>query len=314
MIKCKICESTIDSTNQFIVKENMLGTGKEFLYNHCSNCDSLQINEAPENLNQYYVSSYYTYNKNFDISRDPSSLFYHTKRILSRTFLFHILRLVHNLQILNFIHYGQLKTNSKILDVGCGNGDLLCDFHKYGFRNLYGIDPLFKNEFRSQNLNLYQADIFQTTGSYDFIIFNHSFEHIEDPLGSIKRARDLLTKKGSILIRTPIVNYAFEKYKENWVQLDAPRHLIIHSEKSIKILCKMAGLIIYKIIYDSDEFQFMGSEQYVRNIALNSPNSYLQNISKSIFSNSDLKRYKHLSRKLNKRRLGDQASIYMKIK
>ena len=67
----------------------------------------------------------------------------------------------------------------------------------------------------------------------------------------------------------PIVPcYAFEKYQENWVQIDAPRHMIIHSIKSINFLIKEYKLKLLDIKYDSDEFQFWGSIQYKNNIPL----------------------------------------------
>jgi hypothetical protein len=54
------------------------------------------------------------------------------------------------------------------------------------------------------------------------------------------------------------------EYGDKWVQLDAPRHFFLHTRKSMEIAAEKAGLKIAKVQYDSEEFQFIGSELYLR--------------------------------------------------
>ena len=52
-------------------------------------------------------------------------------------------------------------------------------------------------------------------------------------------AHDLLNKDGVLLVRVPLSSsWAWEHYRENWVQLDAPRHLYLHSVKSMEVLAR----------------------------------------------------------------------------
>jgi hypothetical protein len=90
-----------------------------------------------------------------------------------------------------------------------------------------------------------------------------------DPVKVLKDLSRILNNNRYILIRIPVIDsYVLGKYQENWVSLDAPRHLFLHTVKSIRLIAEKAGLEIKKIVYDSDEFQFWGSEQYLKSIAL----------------------------------------------
>jgi len=143
-------------------------------------------------------------------------------------------------------------------------------------------------------------------------MFHHSFEHLPFPQEIFKCISRLLNDRGVVLIRTPIVpSYAWEYYGVNWVQLDAPRHFFIHSLKSLEILAAQAGLKIKEVIYDSTEFQFLGSEQYQRDIPLISERSYYKNPQKSIFSAGERKMFNLKADNLNNDKLGDQASVYL---
>ena len=110
----------------------------------------------------------------------------------------------------------------------------------------------------------------------------------------------------------PVIDsWAWENYGVNWVQIDAPRHFFVHSRKSIKLLAEKVGLTVKKIIYDSTELQFWGSEQYKGDIPLEVENSYSINPSKSIFSKKKIKMFEKKAKKLNSKGRGDQAIFYL---
>ena len=123
----------------------------------------------------------------------------------------------------------------------------------------------------------------------------------------------LLRDKGFVLVRMPLVSsYAWRRYRENWVQLDAPRHLILHSTDSFKRLAEASGFVVADIVYDSTEFQFIGSEQYENNIALNSERALRKNnIDQSIFKEADLRKFMEKARILNSNKDGDQACFLL---
>lgn len=308
---CKICDSKLNPSSCVPVKEKMFGTHRIFNYYLCKSCNCLQIESPPDNITEYYPEQYYTNYREWDL-KSSNSLKYKIRGKIAHTWLYPLYRKIRDLHILNFIYIGKLKNDYKILDVGCGKGDLLHEFSKYGFTNLTGIDPFLNEEYHSPSINLYKTELENMNGEFDFIIFNHSFEHIWEQNKTLKKTAELLSDKGLLLIRIPVLNYAFEKYKENWVQLDAPRHYFLHSENSFKKLCKDCKLEITHIMYDSTDFQFIGSEQFIKDIPLAAENSYYQDSAKSIFSRSDIKAFKHEAKNLNKNNRGDQASFFIK--
>jgi len=97
---------------------------------------------------------------------------------------------------------------------------------------------------------------------------------------------------------------AFEIYGADWVQLDAPRHLYLHSRDSFMRLAKQHGFKIVRLDDDSDGFQFWGSEQYKRDIALTDATAHSKK--QPLFSNTELAAFDARAAKLNAEHRGDQ--------
>ena len=89
------------------------------------------------------------------------------------------------------------------------------------------------------------------------------------------------------------------------MQLDPPRHLFLHTVKSISFLAKEAGLEVKDVFYDSGTFQFTGSEKYLKNIPLRDKSG------EKLFSESNLADFQKRADKLNKEEKGDQAGFYL---
>jgi len=289
----------------------MFGTGEKFNYFLCDVCKCLQIEHLPDDIEKYYPSEYYVHKHKWTFS-EGRSIKHKLRGQIAQTPFYLLHRYVKNLDIMSLIYFGKLRFDFKILDVGCGEGDLLYELYKHGFSDLTGIDPFLNEEYSSSTINLFKKGIEQMTGKFDLVIFNHSYEHIWDQNLTLKMAKELLNENGKILIRTPVLNYAFEKYRENWVQIDAPRHFFLHSESSLRILCNKNELSIAKVLFDSTEFQFVGSEQNVIGIPLNAPNSFYENPKESIFKDSDIKKFNREAKKLNRENRGDQASFFIR--
>jgi SAM-dependent methyltransferase len=157
-----------------------------------------------------------------------------------------------------------------ILDVGCGGGSLLGFLRRAGFGYLAGIDPYLPGDVevlpglvvRKLSMNLVQE-------SFDLIMLHHVFEHLESGGTMLDLCRQRLRPGGKILLRFPTAESdAWEIYRELWVQLDAPRHLFLHTQASLKLLAGRAGLELQHWSCDSTAFQYWGSELYRRGLAL----------------------------------------------
>ena len=153
------------------------------------------------------------------------------------------------------------------------------------------------------------------TEQFDVIMLHHSFEHMDDPAGIILQIARLLSEKGVAIIRIPIASsFAWKHYGVNWIHLDAPRHLYLHTVKSMEILTSRAGLEIQPLVYDSNDSTFWGSEQYLKDIPLMDAKSYAQNRSGSIFSKKQIQEFKAKVADLNARGEGDFGCFYLRKK
>lgn len=311
-MNCVICNYYNPPENAFKVKEMMLGTGDEFEYFQCENCKALQIKNIPNDISKYY-ENYYTANKKFVKINNFRKTLWLLRTQFALTKFYPLLETFRYNAILHWVHISKLKKMSMILDVGCGNGDILYEFSKHGFRNLFGIDPNLVDS-STEVLHLEKTDLFsfQNKSKFDLIMFNHSFEHIIEQHATLKKAISLLNVDGTIMIRIPVVNKAFEMYREHWVQIDAPRHFVVHSLTSINLLCKMNNADIYHRFFDSTAFQFLGSEQFKRGISSYAALSYKINVNQSLFDREDLINYDKMAKDFNKRGLGDQAAFFIR--
>lgn len=316
--KCEICDN--EELNEILkIKEMMYGTGEIFDYLKCGNCGCLQIVKIPENIEKYYLNeNYYSFETKNELS--PLISFIINKRdeyyLLKKSYLGRLISIEYPDDFFSILGGLNLNYNSKILDVGCGSGKFLFHLKELKFRQLMGIDPHLDNEIITDALIIKKKTLDQLPNKqkFDLILFSHSFEHMKDPLETLTKVRNILAEKGKCIIQMPVkTEYIWNKYGVDWVQIDAPRHFFVYTINSFEILVKNAGLKLQKTVFDSTQFQFWGSEQYKRNIPLESKNSYKNNPKKSIFTKEQMKRFENKSKELNKKSLGDQAIFILEL-
>lgn len=127
-----------------------------------------------------------------------------------------------------------------ILEVGCGRGQLLAILYRAGFRHLAGVDPYLPEDVEVlPNLWVRRLALEEVSESYDLLMMHHVFEHLPQPRASLSACAKRLKASGKILLRLPTVeSVAWERYRENWVQWDAPRHHFLHTRASLEILAR----------------------------------------------------------------------------
>jgi 2-polyprenyl-3-methyl-5-hydroxy-6-metoxy-1,4-benzoquinol methylase len=320
MRKCQVCGNSEGNRN-YAVREMMFGFRDVFSYFECSCCGCLQIVDVPNDLSKYYPRTYYSFSSSAPFPKaDRITRYLKRKRYESGLLnkggligkLLYAIIPNENLR-LYLLSQVSLTSESRILDVGCGAGDLLSTLHETGFKNSMGIDAYIEEDIERENgAKIRKGTIQDVFGKWDLIMFSHSFEHMTNQLETLEKAERLLTKNGSCLINMPTVSsYAWKHYRENWVDLDAPRHTCIHSLKSMKLLADKANFSLQKITYNSSDLQFWGSEQYLKDIPLRSESSYAENPSKSMFSKKEIETFKMKAKELNRNNQGDSASFLL---
>ena len=299
----------------------MYGLKESFEYVECSKCGCLQIKKIPKEMSKYYPNeNYYSFKMSKKkINSTIKRLI--TKRneycILKNNFLGRIINCKYPNNFFSVLGNLNIDIDSKILDIGCGTGNFLFQLKELNFKDLMGIDPYLEREIHDKNLKILKKSIEQLPNDQNFnlILFSHSFEHVEKPFETLTKVKNNLSKNGICIIRTPVKsNYIWNHYGVNWVHIDAPRHFFIHTPKSMDILLKKTGFELQKVIYDSTESQFLGSEQYKQDIPLKAVNSYFINPKKSIFTSNDIKKFQKKTEELNENQLGAEATFIINKK
>lgn len=319
LFQCKICNHTTYEAS-YNVKEMMFYTQRSYIYSQCASCGTLQIETQELDSEFLYPSSYYSF------STGEQSIKAKVKRVINnlavsqelngKKKLPDFLLTRDNRDIASIKAY--LKSEMRVLDVGCGSGDLVMALFDLGFPNVRGLDPYIGNTIQYKDTVIEKKSLFEIQAEqYDIIMLHHSFEHMPNPAEVLTKIKQILSPSGICVIRIPVADsYAFKHYKENWVQLDAPRHVFLHTNKSIDFLVSNADLKVQKIIDDSGSFQFIGSEQYLKGVSLSAPQSFFKPFYKklfrpSLFSKQQLDEYQRSSNRLNLEGQGDQRIYYI---
>jgi SAM-dependent methyltransferase len=293
--------------------ERMFGLGGEFRYDRCGSCGCVQLRDVPPDLAPYYAADrYYTF---ADVPEAAP-----VRRLYRRVrdgLLIGRWRRVGALvawifpagpaAIREWLRRTRTGRDARILDVGCGGGLLLRRLAREGYAHAEGVDLFIAQDIVVDGRTLVRkGTIHDVAGPYDLIMFHHSLEHIADQRETMRRVEALLAPGGACLIRIPTVSsFAWSEYGDRWVQLDAPRHLFLHSVESLTRLAGDAGLRVDAVVFDSDTFQFVGSELYRRD----RPLSALATAGGGWWRNAV---YAWRARRLNAAGRGDQAAFYLR--
>jgi SAM-dependent methyltransferase len=268
-LTCAIC-GNIKNNRIHHAREMMLGLRDRFRYVECFNCRCVQLIDVPDDMTKYYPKNYYAFVPQGGIEGALKKRW--AAQAIGRWSLagwMCQLMLGPHLAMTS-IRRAEIPLDARILDVGCGVGWLIRDMKKIGYRQVSGMDPYIEDDLRDHDgVLVKKCSLHEMTGEFDVIMLHHSFEHLADQAGALNEIRRLLSPTGRILIRIPIADsYAWKHYGINWMHLDAPRHLFLHSPTSMRLLAKACGLQVSELIYEGNASQFVCSEQYAKDVAL----------------------------------------------
>jgi len=303
MHACTICGND-ENNMDYVAREMQFGTRESFEYFQCAECGCLQIAQVPGDLGRHYPKEYYSLT-----SLGPLPNQSRLKRFLKRRRLEHFLGKRTVLGAIVERAFGHPDVPAwfakvrpepywRILDVGCGAGHLLHSLYYAGFSNLSGADPHIDHDLDyGQGLRVFKADVTAIPGPFDMVVLHHSFEHMPNQEEVLRHIHGVLAPGRFAAICIPLVSsYAWERYRTDWVALDAPRHLFLHSQQSMRLLAQRVGFEIADVLFTSGAAQFWGSEQYARDIPLMDERSYARNPDGSIFSRDDIARFEKKGR------------------
>ncbi len=201
-MKCPICGG----------KEKLFGKTKEFEIYKCKNCGFGWTQGAALQKGDYHRDDDY---------------------IKEESLFINIFQKRANL-ILN------LSKPGKVLEVGCSTGILLSLLQAKGW-DVTGVEiskpaaEIAKN----RGIKVYEQKFekIKFTEKYDCIIFNHTLEHLENPVQILEKTKSLLKPKGLLYIDLPNFDSLTAMiFRKKWTLLLPQEHLWHFTSKSFKLL------------------------------------------------------------------------------
>lgn len=313
---CRVCGNAAGN-RPLQLREMMFGTGERFGYTACARCGTIQIDRVPADLGRHYPSDYYAY-----AAPAPAAWW---KQALKRGQARALLggggplgalasRVLPRPDYLDWVLQAGQGPGSRVLDVGSGGGLVLRALHQAGFTRLTGVDPFLPGDDEPlPGLRLLRREVGEVQGEYDFVMLNHSFEHMPDPAGVMRALRGRVAPGGVVMIRIPLAGkHAGRTYGDDWVQLDPPRHLFIHTEAGMEHLARGAGFRVERVVYDSTALQFWGSELYRRGMSMLDVAKLDPRGPEVLFGKRRVRAWERRARELNRAGEGDQAAFYLR--
>jgi methionine biosynthesis protein MetW len=156
------------------------------------------------------------------------------------------------------------RSRGRVLDLGCGFGDMLEDLTRKGC-DAYGIETnpravefCLKKGFKVSCLTLEEAHF--PDEYFDAVILCHVIEHLSHPLETLKEIYRILKPKGLVLVYCPnAASYLTDFFGRYWHGWALPFHFYHYTGKTIKELAARAGFKINRIRAVTPEYFFLNS-------------------------------------------------------
>lgn len=134
-----------------------------------------------------------------------------------------------------------------LLDVGCGDGEALDILRLLGWQVVgVELDGKAVAAARARDLDVRHGDLAAAgfaNDSFDVVTSSHVIEHVHDPLAFLIEQKRVLKTGGRLVAVTPNARgWTHTRYGGNWRPLEPPRHLVIFTPASLKVLAVAAGL------------------------------------------------------------------------
>lgn len=241
MTTCTICDGPPGGV---VVVDTDRVSGETFAARRCEACGAAYTCPRPADVSPYYESGYYAF-REVRLSA------------LERT----------RLALIVHAPYRPVaqRPPGRMLDVGCGAGRLGGAFRRLGWK-VDGIEPSAAGAqaARGTGMSVHTGTLDETlpweAHTFDAVVFNHSLEHVSDPVGALRRVAEL-SKEGA-LVGVTVPNFASWQrsfFDADWLQLDMPRHLTHFTPHSLSEAAGHAGLHIVKMASTSMLAGFTGS-------------------------------------------------------
>jgi SAM-dependent methyltransferase len=229
----------------------------------CTACGLCYLNPRPtaESVKSFYGESYYSYTLRDYTGAPPSR-----KERLKFAYMVDwrgfkpgpaidplpVPRLVSWLLSL-FLAIPRFQQGGRLLDVGCGAGEKLIEFRRFGWQ-VAGVElsEAAAAEGTRGGLEIHTGfdadDPPFPDQTFDAITFYHSLEHMPSPLAALRLAHRLLRPGGEVIIVVPNFGSLERRiFGKDWGWMEIPIHFYHFTKPSLARLVRDAGFEIETI-------------------------------------------------------------------
>lgn len=237
-VDCDLCGSSL-YTGLFEARDYRFGRSDEYSMVRCNDCGLVYINPRPtsEFIGRLYEEDY-----------TPEGMTALLPRVERRRSIRLLKSFWHRF---NGLYHDEVirEAMGRVLDVGCGNGNLLLPIKEMG-NDAYGIElnPRSVEICDELGLNVFCGTVEDSNfddGFFDAVILSQVVEHFPSPKSSLKEFRRILKPSGRLYIFCPnegsYLSKLFGRYWHGW---HIPFHFYTFGILTIRSLAREAGFAV----------------------------------------------------------------------
>ncbi len=206
----------------------------------CRSCGLVYLNPRPsqKEIKKIYANKYVLYEKKADIQNKQIEEEINKRRRRCEKIL------------------GVLKKKAgRVLDIGCGRGFFIACMKRYGWE-VAGIDISesacdFAMKYLGLNIHRGIVEDMAFKEDFDLITMSHLFEHLPDPVNTLKKISQLMSKDGMLVVAGPNFG-SFDRWWHgvSWEGYKMPSHLYYLTPQTYCAFLEKAGFRVVKIEYE----------------------------------------------------------------
>lgn len=138
--------------------------------------------------------------------------------------------------------FGPLIAGKDFIDIGCGTGGLL-DRMRTSARSVAGVEPqsYARKELEKLGYPMYRLPADAAKESFDIAGLFHVFEHMTEPLKTLREIRSLLRPNGTLVLEVPHARDVLLKLEAFKAFTLWSEHLVLHTKESLTTYLNAAG-------------------------------------------------------------------------
>jgi SAM-dependent methyltransferase len=236
-VPCDYCGESKDQT--LLTLPDLISNTSDHVFRiaKCRGCDLIYLNPRPYewDLPTYYPEHYAPFSRS-----KPGNL--------ARSWL-------HSRSVSELSSF--LSSPKRIVDVGCGTGELLEIVRNAGNSRIEGVEPspeAVRIARETRNIPIHPGTLEQArfdSASIDTVLMSHVLEHLPSPSKTLREVARILKPGGAVIIWVPNANsFAARILGRYWMGWDVPRHLYSFTPGSLHKLLTAAELLPGKILHE----------------------------------------------------------------